>query len=255
VDIVEALKIGLPKRLRHWLRDVRRELPRKLLPLDRVTDFSILRKVEPHRRAFGAHRGQSIDRYYIEQFLAEHETAIRGDVLEVQSDDYTRRYGGSRVTRSDVIDLDSANPKRTLTADLTHCPEITDGRFDCILCTQTLLLIYDVPAAIRELHRILKPGGALLVTVPGIAKICERSMIGGAGEDYWRFTAASTQRLFASSFGESNLEVKSYGNVLSSIAFLHGLVTEELSQQELDHDDPEYQLVICVCARKEAARV
>jgi SAM-dependent methyltransferase len=251
VDLVEALKNGLPARLRHWLRDARRELPRKLLPLDRVTDFSSLRKLEPHRRGFGAHRGQSIDRYYIEKFLAANQAEIHGNILEVQSDDYTRRFGGSRVTHSEVIDLDIANPKRTITADLTNCPEIADDRFDSILCTQTLLLIYDVPAAIRELYRILKPGGVLLATLPGIAKVCERSFIGGAGEDYWRFTSASTQRLFSEAFGESNIGVTSYGNVLSAIAFLHGLVTPELTPEELDYNDPEYQMVVCVRARKE----
>jgi hypothetical protein len=40
--------------------------------------------------------------------------------------------------------------------------------------------------------------------------------------------------------------------VLSAIAFLHGLVTPELTPEELDYNDPEYQMVVCVRARKEA---
>jgi len=36
--------------------------------------------------------------------------------------------------------------------------------------TQTLHLIYDVRSAIRTLHRVLKPGGVLLATFPGISQ-------------------------------------------------------------------------------------
>lgn len=246
---MEVLKSRLPKSLRKWLSERRRDLRRKLLPFDRVTDFSALRRVTPYRPAFGWHRGKCIDRYYIEAFLAAHQQDICGRVLEVCSDEYTRRFGGARVTRSDIIDVDEENQARTMTADLTHCPSIDDDAFDCIICTQTLPFIYDVGAAVRELHRIVKPGGVVLATLSGIAKIAERQMC-GAGEDFWRFTSNSARRLFGEEFGEANIEVVSYGNVLAAIAFLHGLVVPELKAEELDYYDPEYQLTVAVRGRK-----
>jgi len=249
-DALEALKSLLPKPLRRWLSARRLDLRRKMLPFDQATDFSRLRRVKPYRLAFGWHRGMCIDRYYIEAFLAARGEDIHGHVLEVNSDEYTRRFGGARVTRSDVIDVNEENQARTITADLTHCPSIDDDTFDCVICTQTLLFIYDVGAAVRELHRIVKPAGVVLATLPGIGKICERALIGGAGEDYWRFTLTSARRLFAESFGEKNIEVVAYGNVLSAVAFLHGLVVPELTVEELDYQDPEYQLMIVVRARK-----
>jgi SAM-dependent methyltransferase len=247
--IVEALKSLLPKPLRKWLSQQRRDLRRKLLPFDRVTDFSELRRLKPYRPAFGWHRGKCIDRYYIEAFLAAHQEDIYGHVLEVGSDEYTRRFGGARVTLSDVVDVDEENQARTITGDLTHCHSIHDDVFDCIICVQTLPFIYDVAAAIRELHRIVKPAGVVLATLPGIAKICERRLF-GAGEDYWRFTCSSARRLFGESFGEANIETVTYGNVLAAISFLHGLVVSELTAEELDHHDPEYQVTVAVRARK-----
>lgn len=248
---MEALKNVLPTRMRQWLSERRRDLRRQLLPFDRVADFSVLRQLKPYRSAFGWQRGKCIDRYYIEAFLAARSDDVYGNVLEVGSDEYTRRFGASRVIRTEIIDLDERNQARTITADLADCRSISDNAFDCIICTQTLPFIYDIDAAVRELHRIVKPAGVVLATLPGISQICERQMI-GAGEDYWRFTGSSARRLFGESFGEGNIEIITYGNVLAAISFLHGLVVPELTRDELDYHDPEYQLIVAVRARKRA---
>ncbi len=70
--------------------------------------------------------------------------------------------------------------------------------------------------------------------------------------DYWRFTTLSARRLFGEVFPPENVTVKARGNVLAAIAFLHGLAAEELKPEELDHDDPDYELIITVRAVKSA---
>jgi len=107
-----------------------------------------------------------------------------------------------------------------------------------------LQFIYDVRAAIFNLYRILKPGGILLATFPGISQISRYDM------DRWRFTTLSAQKLFEEVFSPVNVTVASYGNVLAANAFLHGLAGEELRPQELDHQDPDYELLITVRAIK-----
>jgi hypothetical protein len=114
-----------------------------------------------------------------------------------------------------------------------------------VICTQTLHLVYDVPAAIAALARALKPGGVLLATMPGITRI---SVSEWPGAWFWSFTSTSAQRLFAEHFGRSNVFVRSCGNVLAATSFLYGLAAEDLATDELDANDPEFQLSILVRA-------
>jgi hypothetical protein len=38
--------------------------------------------------------------------------------------------------------------------------------------------------------------------------------------------------------------------VLTSVAFLHGITTQDLTMEELEYSDPEYEMLICVRAQK-----
>lgn len=210
--------------------------------------FGSLRRLEPISHVFGFDRGMPIDRYYIEAFLATHAGDIRGSVLEIGDSTYTRRFGGERVIRSDVLHVRDDNPKATIVADLTRADHIPSDTFDCIILTQTLQFIYNVRAALRTLHRVLKPAGVVLVTFPGISQISRYDM--DKWGEYWRFTTLSARRLFEEVFPSENLQVEAYGNVLVAVAFLHGLAAEELRREELDYHDPDYEVVLTVRAGK-----
>ena len=93
-------------------------------------------------------------------------------------------------------------------ADLARADHIPSAAFDCIILTQTLHLIYDVRAAIATLHRILGPGGVLLLTVPGITRISHDEW---PGSWYWSFTTDSASRLFAEAFGPGRVAIGSRG--------------------------------------------
>ena len=151
---------------------------RRLWPPRPIARLGTPRRLLPVSRDFGGDRGNPIDRYYIEDFLRRHSGlseytpgAIHGHVLEVGEDNYTRRFGLG-VDRVDVLDASPENPRATIVADLTDGGNLPSETYDCVICIQTLLVIYDVKAAIRTLHRILKPGGTALVTIPGISQIC-----------------------------------------------------------------------------------
>ena len=191
-----------------------------------------------------------MDRYYIEAFLARHAGDIRGRVLEVAEDTYTRRFGGERVMQSDVLHVWPDNPRATIIADLTHADHIPSESFDCVILTQTLQFIYDVRAAARTLYRILRPGG-VLATFPGICQIIRYDM--DRWGDYWRLTSLAARRLFEEALPPAGVRVEAYGNVLAAIAFLHGLGAEELRREELDHRDPDYEVSITVRAVKPEA--
>jgi SAM-dependent methyltransferase len=213
-------------------------------------DLGDLRRVTPIDSGFGVGRGKPVDRHYIEDFLQRHAGDIRGRVVEVAENTYTERFGGSRVGRSDVLHVDESNMRATLVGDLAGPNELPGDSFDCFICTQTLTYIYDVQRAVETIHRMLKPGGVLLVTVPGISQMSpyDRDRWG----EYWRFTAQSLGRLLGTPFGSENVAVEAYGNVLASTAFLQGLCVDDLRRDELEHRDQRYQMLVAGRAVKAA---
>ena len=241
-----------------YLRAVPRRIAARLTgrpdpPSVGATRFGSLRRLRPISSQFGYDRGQPIDRYYIERFLADHAPDVRGSVLEIADDTYTRRFGGQRVTRRDVLHVADHGPGVTIVADLSDGREIPDDAYDCIILTQTLQLVYRLQPAIATLHRILRPGGVVLATLPGIGPISRYDM--DRWGHYWSFTSRSAQRLFEEAFPTSHVQVGTYGNVLTASSFLYGLASRELRPAELDWHDPDYQLLITVRAVKPGREV
>jgi SAM-dependent methyltransferase len=204
-----------------------------------------IRKTKPLSDHYGRDRGTPVDRYYIEHFLAAERAAIRGGVLEVLNRDYTLRFG-SAVESSDILDIDPDNPDVTIVSDLAAADAVPTDSFDCFILTQTLQYIYDLRAAIGHAHRILRPGGTLLCTMPVVSRIDRREL----ESEYWRLTAASCLRLFGDVFSLDGIAVRARGNVLAAVAFLIGMAAEELSARELEQDDPFFPVVVTVRATK-----
>ena len=209
--------------------------------------FGSLRRVTPISSEFGFDRGQPLDRYYLENFLACHANDIRGRVLEVGDDTYTRRFGGNHVITRDVLHVVEGNPKATCVGDLTCAEHLPSDAFDCVILTQTLHLIYDVRAALKTLYRILKPAGVLLATAPGISQISKDQW---GAYWCWSFTSLSARRLLEEVFPATSVEIESCGNVLVAAAFLYGLAAQDLHKPELDYHDPCYELILMIRAVK-----
>jgi hypothetical protein len=68
--------------------------------------------------------------------------------------------------------------------------------------------------------------------------------------DYWRFTDRSVRTLLEGVFSESDLTVKTYGNVFAASKFLYGYAAEEIALADLNDVDPDYQLIISAAAIK-----
>lgn len=224
---------------------LRREMQRPRVGSVSWGDFA---RVRPINNNWGFERGMPIDRYYIDRFLENNAVHIRGRVLEVAGSEYTEKYGGDRVERSDILHPTDGNSRATIIVDLTDPSQVTDALFDCIICTQTLQFIFDVNAAIASLYRFLKPGGILLMSVPGISQISPEDM--ESTGDFWRFTTASLRRLLYAKFHADNVHIESHGNVKTSVGFLHGIAANEIPEKELIENDPRFQLLLTVVATK-----
>jgi SAM-dependent methyltransferase len=245
--ILSFSKHKLGRTLRSNLPGTIKRLSGRWPPPLRTVKFGDLDGVKPVSLDFGFDRGTPIDRYYIEGFLGRHAGDIAGRALEVGDDSYCRRFGGSRVTDQDILDVSSDNPVATIVGDLSKHGLLPESSFDCLVVTQTLHLIYDMQAAIIQMHRALKPGGVMLLTVPGISQIDRRAW---ANTWFWSLTRWSADRLVSGVFGTGNVRVESHGNVFAATAFLQGLALEEISTAKLDIVDEAYPVIVAVRARK-----
>lgn len=220
----------------------------KQIPGTGQINFGDLRRLEPLTRSFGYDRGQPIDRYYIEKFLKRYSDDITGDVVEIGDDRYTKQFGKGKVAHSDVLDQKHPGSSPTIVADLTNAAHVPSNSFDCAIVIQTLQFIYNIQDAISTLHRMLKQNGVLLVSIPAVSPISRYDM--DRWGDYWRFTSAAVQKLFQSIFEGGQVEVEAYGNVLVATAFLYGMAAEDLTIEELEFRDRDYEALICVRAVK-----
>jgi SAM-dependent methyltransferase len=87
------------------------------------------------------------------------------------------------ATLTEYTGLDRPGPLSTPTVegDAENMP-FPDGHFDVVFSNQVFEHLPDPALALREAVRVLRPGGRLILTVPGVWPTHE------APHDYWRFT-------------------------------------------------------------------
>jgi len=206
-------------------------------------------RTSPVSSCFGFDRGTPVDRYYIENFFRANGRTIRGKVLEVGDSTYGKRFSRGGVESFHVLQHAALGTDPTaIVGDLADVSTLPADAFDCFICAQTFQYTFELSKAVAGAYHLLRPGGVLLATVPGISQI-SRYDADRYGE-YWRFTADSVARLFHPVF-DGGVEIAAFGNVLSSTLFLQGIALEELPDVSLlDVHDRDYPMIVTVVARK-----
>lgn len=207
-----------------------------------------LLRIEPTSRRFGLDRGTPIDRHYIHGFLDRHAGDIRGCVVEIGDDRYSRQFGGSGITESRILNAENAQSANGISGDLAEPQTLPEDIADCLILTQTLNFIYDHDAAVVGCARLLKPGAVMLGSVAGITQISRHDA--DRWGDYWRFTEQSLSRLLAERF---DCAVEVHGNLLAARSLLDGLAVEDLPEPGLlDATDPDYPVTLTFRAVRKA---
>jgi len=91
---------------------------------------------------------------------------------------------------SEFVSVDIANPAADLEGAVEDLP-VPDGSFDVVICNQVLEHCADPTQAVRELRRVVAPGGRVLASTHGV------QVYHPAPDDLWRWTHAGLERLFA----------------------------------------------------------
>ena len=230
-----ALKSAMGPRATVLARCLLRGLP--------VPRWGNLRRVVPFSAVFGFDRGTPVDRFYLHRFLAANRSVVTGRVLEVQVPSYTRTYGQG-VEVSHTVDI---NPecRATYTCDLADAPQIPSNTYDCFLVPNTLQIVADLPAVLRTVLRVVKPGGYVLASAGAILPLIPD------GDEFSRLTPAGWRRTLAREWAGADVTVEGHGNCLAAIAAMHGLALEELTEEELSAHDPRYPVLVTIKCRKQ----
>ena len=203
---------------------------------------------KPINNRFGRDLGKPVDRVYIERFLEKNADSILGTVMEIESDDYIKKFGGKKVNKKIILHVKGWGGPNVIKGNFETGEGLENNMVDCLICTQTLQYIYNLSEAARNIYKIIKPNGIALITVPGIKSLStyHDSLWG----EYWSFTKKSLFRMFADVFGEKNVEVNSYGNVKTTMAYLYGLSAEMLPEQDFEYNDTNVPFIITAKVKK-----
>jgi hypothetical protein len=150
-------------------------MDKHLRRLLRKPDWYNLRSTDPISASFGLDRGTPIDRIYIEDFLKKNSDSIKGIVLEIADNYYSKKFGSS-IEQFEILHATPDNDQATIIGDLTDILTLPENKIDCFICTQTLNFIYNFKDAIAGAKHLLKEGGVVLVTVAGISQISSYDM-------------------------------------------------------------------------------
>jgi len=91
---------------------------------------------------------------------------------------------------SEHVGVDIDNPQADLVGSIEDIPA-EDASFDVVLCTQVLEHCLDPARGVRELHRVTKPGGRVLLSTHGVF------VYHPSPTDLWRWTHEGLERVFA----------------------------------------------------------
>lgn len=116
---------------------------------------------------------------------------------------------------SDYVGVDVGNAAAELEGAVEALP-VPDGSFDLVLCTQVLEHADDPRQAVRELRRVLAPGGRVLASTHGTQVYHPNP------GDYWRWTHAGLDRLFREEAEWAELTVEPGAGTASCLAMLLG---------------------------------
>jgi SAM-dependent methyltransferase len=103
--------------------------------------------------------------------------------------------------------------------DLSEMPEITSGQVDLLIACDVLEHVPDHLEALREIHRVLKPGGWAVLTVP------QKDHLEKTADD----SSATTPQERLERFGQAD-HLRIYGNDFPQLLMQAGFTVKHIDQ-------------------------
>jgi SAM-dependent methyltransferase len=158
------------------------------------------------RERVGVFRSGHISAHGYDETLQELIAASDGPILDVGA-------GLRPDYREDVVNLDVVPyPTTDVVAASEYLP-FADGSFDLVISVAVLEHVRDPFAAVRELTRIVRPGGRIFAAVPFLQPYH------GYPDHYYNMTAAGLRNLFAE-FDIERLDVPASGHPVFALTWI-----------------------------------
>jgi SAM-dependent methyltransferase len=138
---------------------------------------------------------------------------VRGlRVIDVGCGD--RPYEALLSGAAEIVGFDvPGNPHADLHGSIDAIP-VEDATFDVVLCLQVLEHVPDPAAAVRELRRVVKPGGRVLASTHGVYPFHPNP------EDLWRWTHTGLAHLFRTNAEWTSVTVRPGAGTAATVAML-----------------------------------
>jgi SAM-dependent methyltransferase len=149
---------------------------------------------------------------------------VRGlRVLDVGCGD--RPYEVLLAGAAEIVGFDvPGNPHADIHGSIDAIP-VEDGSFDVVLCLQVLEHVPDPAAAVRELRRVVKPAGRVLLSTHGVYPFHPNP------DDLWRWTHDGLERLFRANGEWSSVTVRPGAGTAATVAMLVAHVIDLLAKR------------------------
>ena len=156
----------------------------------------------------GRRRNDAISRR--DRFIDEHLAGLDADSLVVNVGcGVVRRFEPACRARYMATDL-RVLPNVDFASNATSIP-LRDNCVDTVIALELLEHVTDPGAVLRELARVLKPGGTVIISVPSAVPRHD-------DHDYWRFTAEGLGQLGTEVFGRGDVHV--FGGTFEALGYL-----------------------------------
>src|SRR6266516_2675360 len=124
---------------------------------------------------------------------------------------------------SEYVGVDVDNPAADLQGVVEALP-VPDDSYDVVLCTQVLEHTNDPALAVRELARVVAPGGRVLASTHGTA------VYHPAPNDFWRWTHTGLEQLFTTNADWRSVTVRPGAGTASCLAMLLATYVDLVAQ-------------------------
>lgn len=196
----------------------------------------------PFRPSMGSSKNRvTIGRRFITNFITQNRTQIKGDILEIGREVYKNKIPEQNINSYTCLDIEE-HPDVEIVADIQNMPQVGSGKFDTILCTQVLEHVPNPFLAANELHRVLKPGGRLIVTVPFLNNYHMEP------HDYWRYTEYGLSNILKDF---SSCKVESHGSTYHHLLATLGFCEAEMKFEVKERPGfPKFPVIVSAIAQK-----